>query len=147
MIEHITNPLEYIECIIAFDPCDWSTDSRHATVYAIVFGWGDEAYTELQNKFNWNDEAVKRLKKFHEEWERMRDARELIRCKDCKHRPHKNKDGYIMPPRVQVGVYAWGEPEYDDDESCPYVCEDRWYSRIPNDEQYCDRAEPKEADE
>ena len=69
---------------------------------------------------------------------------ELIRCKDCKHRPHKNKDGYIMPPRVQVGVYAWGEPEYDDDKSCPYVCEDGWYSRIPSDEQYCDRAEPKE---
>lgn len=71
-------------------------------------------------------------------------AKELIRCKDCKHRPHKNKDGYVMPPRVQVGVYAWGEPKYDDDESCPYVCEDRWYSRIPGDEQYCDRAERKE---
>ena len=67
----------------------------------------------------------------------------VIRCKDCKHRPQKNKDGYVMPPRVQVGVYAWGEPEYDDDESCPYVCEDRWYSRVPNDEQYCDRAERK----
>ena len=69
---------------------------------------------------------------------------ELIRCRDCKHRPQKNAGGYTMPPRVQVGVYAWGEPEYDDDESCPYVCEDRWYSRIPNDEQYCDRAERKE---
>jgi hypothetical protein len=73
--------------------------------------------------------------------------KELIRCKDCKHRPHKNKDGYTMPPRVQVGVYAWGEPKYDDDETCPYVCEDRWYSRIPNDEQYCDRAEPKETEQ
>jgi hypothetical protein len=69
---------------------------------------------------------------------------ELIRCRECKHRPHKNKDGYIMPPRVQVGVYAWGEPEYDDDETCPYVCEDRWYNSVPDDEQYCDRAEPKE---
>lgn len=71
----------------------------------------------------------------------------IITCKDCKHRPYKNKDGYTMPPRVQVGVYAWGEPEYDDDETCPYVCEDRWYSRIPNDEQYCDRAEPKDTTE
>ena len=67
----------------------------------------------------------------------------LIRCKDCKHRPHKTKDGYTRSPRVQVGVYAWGEPEYDDDLTCPYVCEDTWYSCIPNDEQYCDRAEPK----
>ena len=69
---------------------------------------------------------------------------ELIRCKDCKHRPHKTKDGYTRSPRVQVGVYAWGEPEYDDDLTCPYVCEDTWYSCVPDDEQYCDRAEPKE---
>ena len=70
--------------------------------------------------------------------------KELIRCKNCKHRPHEDKYGHIVPPRVQVGVYSWGEPEYDDDEICPYVCDDRWYSRIPSDEQYCDRAEPKE---
>ena len=68
---------------------------------------------------------------------------ELIRCKDCKHRPHKDKYGHIVPPRVQVGVYD-GEPEYDDDMACPYVCDDGWYSRVPGDEQYCDRAEPKE---
>lgn len=84
---------------------------------------------------------------FHTKHGKEVEFAKVVRCKDCKHRPHKNKDGYIMPPRVQVGVYAWGEPEYDDDESCPYVCEDRWYNRIPNDEQYCDRAEPKEADE
>lgn len=68
----------------------------------------------------------------------------VIRCKDCKHRPHKTKDGYTRSPRVQVGVYSWGEPEYDDDMTCPYVCEDTWYSCVPDDEQYCDRAEPKE---
>lgn len=71
-IEDITNPLEYIECVIAFDVRDWAVDNRLATIYAIVFGWGDEAYTELQNKFNWSDEGVNRLKKFHKEWERMR---------------------------------------------------------------------------
>ena len=71
---------------------------------------------------------------------------ELIRCKYCKHRPRKDEIGCIRPPRIQVGVYSWGEPEYDDDLTCPYVCEDRWYSRIPNDEQYCDRAERKETE-
>ena len=115
MIEHITNPLEYIECIIAFDPLDWSADSRHATVYAIVLGWSDEAYTELQNEFNWNDEAVKRLKKFHEEWERMRDARKLIRCKDCEN---------------------WGQDGYR--EGCKYAVE------IMTENDFCSRAEPKE---
>ena len=68
---------------------------------------------------------------------------ELIRCKDCKHRPHADKYSHIMPPIVQVGVYE-GEPEYDDDMTCPYVCDDGWYSRVPADEQYCDRAERRE---
>ena len=72
MIEYITNPLEYIECIIAFDSLDWSVDSRHAAIYAIVFGWDDESYTELKSRFKWSDEAEKRLKKFHEEWERLK---------------------------------------------------------------------------
>ena len=72
-IEDITNPLQYIECVIAFDSRDWSENNRLATIYAIVFGWSDEAYTELQNKFNWSDEAVNRLKKFHEEWKMLRE--------------------------------------------------------------------------
>ena len=70
-IEDITNPLEYIECVIAFDVRDWAEDNRLATIYAIVFGWG-EAYTELQDKFNWSDKNVNRLKKFHEKWEQLR---------------------------------------------------------------------------
>ena len=71
----------------------------------------------------------------------------LIRCKDCKHRPRNDENGRIRPPRVQVGFYDFGdglEPEYDDDLTCPYVCDDCWYSRMPSDKQYCDRAEPKE---
>lgn len=70
-LEDITNPLEYIECIIAFDVRDWGADSRHAAIYAIVFGWDDESGAELQKKFNWTDAGVKRLKKFHEEWKRL----------------------------------------------------------------------------
>ena len=121
MIEHITNPLEYIECIIAFDPLDWSADSRHATVYAIVLGWSDEAYTELQNEFNWNDEAVKRLKKFHEEWERMRDARKLIRCKDCKY--------YQQGRNADEWLWCMMNHHYTDEE------------------KYCAWVEPKETEE
>lgn len=72
------------------------------------------------------------------------DLVHVCRCKECKHRPHKTKDGYTRSPRVQVGVYAWGEPEYEDDMACPYICDDSWYNRIPSDEQYCDMAERKE---
>ena len=76
-IEDITNPLQYIECVIAFDSRDWAGDNRLATIYAIVFGWGvdDDKFTdtwsEMKEKFGWSDANVERLKKFHEEWKRM----------------------------------------------------------------------------
>lgn len=69
---------------------------------------------------------------------------ELIRCKDCKHRPRKDERGRVSPPIVQAGAYSWGEPIYNDDETCPYICEDCTYNRMPSDEQYCDKAELKE---
>jgi hypothetical protein len=76
-LEDITNPLEYIECVIAFDSRDWAEDNRLATIYAIVFGWGDEdnifdCWSNLQERFGWSDAGVERLKKFHEEWKRLR---------------------------------------------------------------------------
>lgn len=78
-LEDITNPLQYIECVIAFDARDWSEDNRLATIYAIVFGWGDDednetfdCWSEVKEKFRWSDANVERLKKFHEEWKRLR---------------------------------------------------------------------------
>ena len=78
-LEDITNPLEYIECIIAFDVRDWSEDRRLAAIYAIVFGWGSDKdndpfdyWSKVKGKFGWSDEGVERLKKLHEEWERLR---------------------------------------------------------------------------
>lgn len=55
-----------------------------------------------------------------------------IRCKDCMHRPIK-KDGYIVPPG----------PEYDD-EKCPFLCDDPFYSRIPGDNFFCADGERRE---
>ncbi len=78
-LEDITNPLQYIECVIAFDARDWSKDNRLATIYAIVFGWGDDednetfdCWSEVKEKFGWSDANVERIKKFHEEWKRLR---------------------------------------------------------------------------
>ena len=70
-LEDITNPLQYIECVIAFDSRDWAANNRLATIYAIVFGWGD-AWSEVKEQFGWSDVNVERLKKFHEEWKRLR---------------------------------------------------------------------------
>ena len=69
-LEDITNPLQYIERVIAFDSRDWAADNRLATIYAIVFGW-DGAWSEVKGQFGWSDENVERLKKFHEEWIRL----------------------------------------------------------------------------
>lgn len=70
-LEDITNPLQYIECVIAFDSRDWAEDNRLATIYAIVFGW-DDAWSEVKERFGWSGANVERLKKFHEEWKRLR---------------------------------------------------------------------------
>lgn len=75
-LEDITNPLKYIECIIAFDVRDWSEDKRLAAIYAIVFGWGDEedtydSWSYVKERFGWSDEGVERLKKFHEKWKQL----------------------------------------------------------------------------
>lgn len=72
-IEDITNPLQYIECVIAFDSRDWAEDNRLATIYAIVFGWGDDGDDDVKEQFGWSDANVERLKKFHEEWKRLRE--------------------------------------------------------------------------
>lgn len=76
-IEDITNPLQYIECVIAFDSRDWAEDRRLAAIYAIVCGWGDgdadvfDCWSDVKERFGWSDEGVERLKKFHEEWKRL----------------------------------------------------------------------------
>lgn len=48
---------------------------------------------------------------------------EIIRCKDCKHRPIE-KDGEIMPPK-------------EDDWKCPCLCDDYFYSWRPKDKFFC----------
>ena len=62
------------------------------------------------------------------------DAVEVVRCRDCKHRPHEDEDGYVHEP-------GWG------DYTCPYLCEDSYYSRIPEDDFFCKRGEKREDEE
>lgn len=54
---------------------------------------------------------------------------EIIRCKDCKHKPYTH------------GRIATGFDIIFPDESCPCQCEDGWYSWIPEDDWYCANAE------
>ena len=50
---------------------------------------------------------------------------EIVRCKDCKHKPVLDEDG---------------DPEFPT-ERCPCQCDDDYYSWIPKDDWYCADAE------
>ena len=59
---------------------------------------------------------------------------EIIRCKDCKHKPYPS-DNYD---------YDNGDCGFEiifPDYHCPCRCEDEYYSRIPDDDWFCGNAE------
>lgn len=66
----VTNPLEVLECIIAFDSRDWADDKRDRMIYAIVFGWDDEVY----ESFGWDEDTIAEYKKLHERFEELRQV-------------------------------------------------------------------------
>lgn len=57
---------------------------------------------------------------------------EVIRCKDCKHRPSREFEG--------AEGFALEFPDY----RCPCQCDDGYYSWYPNDDWYCADGERKE---
>ncbi len=70
------NPLESIECTIAFSSRDMSSDKRDAWLYGIILGWDDESLEEFQEKFNWTDLTIKRLRILHENYKSMASVSE-----------------------------------------------------------------------
>lgn len=70
LIEKAKTPLDYIECLIAFSPKDFSSDNRSASLYAVVFGWDN--YEEFKRKFGWSDFYITQLKHHHEIWEQTK---------------------------------------------------------------------------
>lgn len=53
---------------------------------------------------------------------------EIIRCKDCKHRPKLDEDGELdFPPTYR----------------CPCYCDDCYYSWMPKDDWFCGNGERK----
>lgn len=64
-------------------------------------------------------------------------VQELIRCKDCKHRPYMAKrkhDG-----RLDIYRPLAENPEYEgqEDMTCPFLCYDSYYDRMPDDDFFC----------
>lgn len=63
----VTNPLEVIECIVAFDCKDYSVRPRDRMLYVIVFGWDDESFT----KFGWDKETIDEYKELHKRFKEL----------------------------------------------------------------------------
>ena len=65
------------------------------------------------------------------------DVVEVVRCKDCKHKPN----GYIDDDVLRY-------PNFPHKENNPCPCQvygDQWYSRVPNGDFYCSYGERAEA--
>ena len=70
------NVLESIECAIAFDVRDWSASRRSAWIYAIVFEWDAEAWSDFRERYGWDEEDIARAKMYHEQWETLKTVAE-----------------------------------------------------------------------
>ena len=57
------------------------------------------------------------------------DAVSVVRCKECKHRPIKED--------ANEADYGFNVIAPNEDERCPCLVSDGWYSWMPNDNFYC----------
>lgn len=74
-----------------------------------------------------SDEAYQELMVYFENLPPV-DAIEVVRCRNCKHRPTgENRRNLKFP-----------------DDKCPCQCEDCWYDWKPADDWYCGNGERKE---
>lgn len=70
---------------------------------------------------------------------------EVVRCKDCKHRPYLAKRKYdgktviFRPLKLEGALY-----EDEEDETCPFLCSDSYYDRLPPDDFFCAYGEVKD---
>ena len=61
------------------------------------------------------------------------DVVEVVRCKDCKHKPNGYTDDDVL---------RYPNFPHEENNPCPcQVYEDKWYSWIPNDDSYCSYGE------
>lgn len=68
------------------------------------------------------------------------DVAEVVRCKNCKHRPV-----VVNPSRPYgFGLAGPGSDAFDRDETCPYLCDDGYYNRMPDDDGFCNLGEAKD---
>ena len=64
------------------------------------------------------------------------DSVQVVRCKDCKHRPTKTRDKDITGFAIEF-------PDYH----CPCQCEDPYYNWFPDDNWFCAHGERRDEDD
>lgn len=64
------------------------------------------------------------------------DVVEVVRCRDCKHRPVVTDESHPYG----FGLACPKEGAYQD-VTCPYLCDDGYYNRMPADGWYCAEGE------
>lgn len=69
----VQNPLELLQCIVAFDSRDWFADKRDRMIYAIVFGIHDEEDDEYR-RVGYSDEMILEYKRMHERFEQLKEV-------------------------------------------------------------------------
>ena len=67
--KEVANPLEVLECIVAFDSKDYSVDKRDRMLYAIILGWNDDSYKE----FGWSKEYIEEYKLLRKRFEQLKE--------------------------------------------------------------------------
>ena len=65
---------------------------------------------------------------------------EVVKCKDCKHRPIKPND---YDQEGSEGGFDLVFPDW----RCPCYCEDKYYSWYPGDEWFCGSGERKDGEQ
>ena len=69
--KEVSNPLEVLECIIAFDSRDYSVNYRDRMLYAIILGWNDDSYEE----FGWDKEVIEEYKLMRKRFEQLKEVK------------------------------------------------------------------------
>lgn len=68
----VTNPLEMIKIIMAFDSRDWFANKRDRLLYLIVFGVGDdESCQELLDHYDFTEDLLDEYRELHKRYEEL----------------------------------------------------------------------------
>jgi hypothetical protein len=66
------DPLQSLYDTVVFHSHDWGVHKRDVWLYGIIVGWDDDSLEEFKIKFRWSEEAIKRLKRLHKRFKKLK---------------------------------------------------------------------------